>query len=387
MNKIAYISKNKIYVLEDGKSREIPCGRIEQYKKALDDIKRKNEWKNSGTDAKFMGGFPYDFDESAFAEIGGIAVYGDKLVYGVSLDSSGSIYIRSLDPEDNLEELVFSGNIHPGRMNCRGKKLVVSLKESGKNEHISVYELGTSDSREYTDGDSTDVTPVFADDDKIYFSTAGIARDQYGQIAAVQNMSIACLDTKALSIDEVVSDERYDYLSPTACEGGSLYCIRRPKGGENGNGDITFKDIIMFPYRIFKAFLGLLNMFSIIFGGESLKSGGDSPKSGGNAKAKQMDPRYAFMDANVANAEKNMKNEERKGEKYPGIMSPESILVHIGADGNETIVRRGVLDYLPLSDGNIAVSNGRYILITDKNGKEISAFRADSAVSICEFKS
>lgn len=382
MNSIAYISQNKIFLLKDGKSTEIPCGRMEQYKQTLADIRRRNEWKTTGTGAKFMGTYTGGIDELdpvINAEICGIAAYKDGIVYSLRLDESGCIYIRSLDKTDMNENLIVSGkDIFPGKMSCFGNKLVVSCGENYAEKHISVYELPSSFCREYTDGDSIEEAPCFDGENKIYFSAAGYARDTAGNIAAVQNKSIVCLDTDASQMDEVISDEKYDFLCPKPDGNGGLYCIRQPAGGVKDGGDNILKDIVMFPVRIVKAFAGMLNYFSMIFGGESLRSGG-------NAKAKQKDEKQTFIDGNLINAAKNMKDAESKGEKYPGIMPQERILMHIGANGKQETVKNGVLDYTLMSDGGFAVSNGSHIIIVDKDG-ETTAFKADKAVSLTKIK-
>lgn len=380
---IAFVSQNRIYFLDGGRITEIPCGRLEKYREALAGIRRRTEWKTTGTGAKFMGqtGMPADDESNIYAQIGGIACYDGRLVYGIRLDESGSIYIRSLDPSDTDENLVVSGKeIFPGRMSCLDNILAVSCGANDLEMHISAYELPSSVCLEYTDGDSIEEAPSFDGKNRIYFSTAGYARDGAGRIAAVQNKSIVCLDTARCVMDEVISDEKYDYLYPKSDGCGGLYAVRRTAGGERtGDGGNILLDIIKLPYRLIKALAGLLNMFSIIFGGESLKSGGKS-----DAKAKQQDRKQLFIDGNIVNAEKNMQEAQRRGEKYPGIMPQSSVLVHIGPDGKEDIILRGVLDYTLLADGNLAVSNGSHIMICGIDGSEISAVKADRAVCLTE---
>ncbi|MCI5750951.1 MAG: hypothetical protein MR038_00500 [Oscillospiraceae bacterium] len=380
MYSIAYVSNNKIFLNKDGKNTELSCGRIDSYKETLAQIRRRNEWKTSGTGAQFMGtALPQTDESDIYAEIGGIGISGDRLIYGVRLDESGSIYSRSLDPGDNSENLIISGkDIFPGRIDCFNGKAAVSCGENSSEKHIAVYDISGSGCHEYTDGDSIEEAPSFDGEDRIYFSTAGYARDQSGAIAAVQNKSVVCLDTKRLAMDEILSDEKYDFLCPISDGKGGIYCIRQKAGGEKQNeGSSIFMDIILIPYRIFRALFGMLNFFSKAFGGEALKSGGDS-------KAKQKSEKEMFIEGNLINAEKNLKDAEKNGEKHPGFMSAERVLIHMNLDGNYDIIRKGVLDYALLSDGNIAVSNGRFIIISDEKGGEISAFKADSALYLKE---
>lgn len=376
---LAYISDNKIYIYNDGRTEELPCGRLDKYKETLADIRRRTEWKTTGSGAKFMGmERSFDDEELIRADITGIASYDGRLVYGIRLDESGSIYIRSLDRKDNDESLVISGKeIFPGRMCCRGNKLVVSCGENYMEKHISLYELPSSVCREFTDGDSIEECPSFDGDDRLYFSTAGYARNESGHVAAVQHKSIAVLDTVRCSMEEVLSDEKYDYLRPVPDGKGGIYCIRQTAGGVKNEDSSIFKDIIMFPFRMIKALGGMLNLFSMAFGGEALKSGG-------NAKAKEKDQRQMIIDGNIINAEKNLKDAESRGEKYPGIMPRDRVLLHVSAEGEEKVIGYGVLDYLPLSDGGLVFSNGNHIIIKNSSGEQTAAFKADRAFSLIE---
>ena len=384
MNDIAFISDNRIFRTDNGKTEELSCGRLKSYKSAVADIRRRNEWKTMGSGAMFMGHNPLPEDENSIqCELTGLACRKGDIVYGIRLDESGGIYIRSADRKDETETLVVSGkDIFPGRMNCSGNSLWVSCGENSTEKHISVYEeLPSSHCRELTDGDTIEEAP-YKYEDKIYFSTAGYARNEYGSIAAVQNKSIVCLDTSSGTMDEIVSDEKFDFLCPIPDGEGGIYCIRQPAGGEKSSNKTLLTDILLFPVRIVKSIFGMLNFFSITFGGEALRSDGEFPE-----RAKQKSKKELFIDGNRINAEKNMKAEQSKGEKYPGIMPASRVLVHIGTDGEHEIIRKGVLDYTLMSDGRIAVSNGNHIIFMNKNGETESAIKAAKAVSIIELKS
>ncbi|MCR5166598.1 MAG: hypothetical protein K6C13_05190, partial [Oscillospiraceae bacterium] len=55
MKELAFISQNRIYCLSGGRINELPCGRVIKYKETLADIRRRSEWKTSGSGAAFMG--------------------------------------------------------------------------------------------------------------------------------------------------------------------------------------------------------------------------------------------------------------------------------------------------------------------------------------------
>nr|MCR5166106.1 hypothetical protein [Oscillospiraceae bacterium] len=181
-------------------------------------------------------------------------------------------------------------------------------------------------------------------------------------------------------MDEFITDEKYDFLCPVPDGEGGIYCIRQTAGGDKPGGAGIIKDVLLFPFRIVKSIFGLLNYFSMIFGGESLRSGGSAVPE----RTKHRDEKQMFIDGNRINAERNLKAEKNRGEKYPGIMPASRVLMHISASGEQNVIKSGVLDYTLLSDGNIAISNGRHIIISDRNGASVNAYPADRAVSLTE---
>ncbi len=180
-------------------------------------------------------------------------------------------------------------------------------------------------------------------------------------------------------MSEIIADENYDYLHVRQDKNGDLYYIRQPYGGEKPEGGITFKDVVMFPYRLIKGLFGFLNFFTTIFGGESLKTGGASANG---AKAKQRSQKDMIIEGNVINAEKLDKINEANGDKTAGIMPASRVLIRRTADGSEDIIKKGVLDYALEGSGSVIVSNGRHLLRIDRDGNESHIAKAKIAVNL-----
>lgn len=386
---VLYTSENKIFSYDesDKSLTEIPCGRITKYRETIRGIQQRKEWKTTGTGANFMGMASADMidaDELP-VQISGLGVHGDELVYGVNLEDVGSLYHRSFDPSDDCEGLVRASNEFVfGSFDIKDGKLAVSMGPSRSFLHISVMDMnGRYD--EYTDGDTIEENPCWAaKKNGIYFSAAGYARNQNGVISATSPRSVAYLDLDKKSMSEIVSDENYDYLHVRQDTNGDLYYIRQPYGGEKPQGGITFKDVILFPYRLIKGLFGCLNFFTTIFGGESLKSGGAS----NGAKFKQRSEKDMIIEGNVINAEKLDKINEANGDKHGGIMPQSRVLIKRtyanggDSDGSEDIVKKGVLDYVLDGSGNVIVSNGRHLLRIDRDGNESHIAKARLAVNL-----
>lgn len=371
--KIIYISDNKIYKCTDGKITELSSERAQHYKSTVSEIRRNKEWKHSGTGAQFMGTAAPSGNESIFVSINGIADDGTGLVYSIQLGEMGGIYRKNPDKPEAAEEHIFTGmNRDIGSISIKNGKIAAC-----SNGHLSIFDM-KGNFEDITDGDSIESQPCWsADDDRIFCSTAGIARNQYGAPAAYSPRSIMAVDLNAGSMEELFADEKYDFLRPSNDSSGNFYCIRQPyKVPEEKNP--LWKDVLLFPVRIIKALLGFLNAFSVLFGGESLRSG----RKQGDVKTKEKSDRELFFEGRLLEAEKNEKENTAKGEKNPGIFPLSRVLVRIAPDGTETVLKRGVMDYAVLPDGSIICSNGRSLLHITDSGEELIA-KAKMAQNIC----
>lgn len=378
---ILYTSENKIFSYDETEKAltEIPCGKIAKYRETVRTIQQRKEWKTSGTGANFMGMATADMidPDDMPVRITGLGVHGDELVYGVNLEGVGSVYHRSFDPSDDVEGLVRASNEFVfGAFDVRDGKLAVSMG-GGRFLHIAVMDMnGRYD--EYTDGDTIEENPCWAaKKNGIYFSTAGYAYDRKGIVSGPRTVAYLDLDKKSMS--EIIADDNYDFLHVRQDKNGDLYYIRQPYGGEKSQSGITFKDVVMFPYRLIKGLFGFLNFFTTIFGGESLKTGGASANG---MKAKQRSQKELIIEGNVINAEKLDKINEASGDKHGGIMPASRVLIRRTADGSEEIIKKGVLDFTLDRDGNVIISNGRHLLRIDRDGNETHIAKAKLAANL-----
>ncbi|MGN0665064.1 MAG: hypothetical protein ACI4KF_00915 [Huintestinicola sp.] len=390
---IAFVSENKIMQMKNGIISEIPCGKIIKYKETLDSIRRRSEWKNTGKGAQFMGTATtqmWDSDEVP-AKISGISLtdidadgeISDRLVYGVILDDSGSLYHRSLDRSDSAEGLILSGNdTFFGAFDCYKGKMAVSMGSSTSHLHIAVMEPPSSHYTEYTDGDTIEENPYISRcRNGIYFSTAGYGRDESGAAAGISPRAAAFLDLDTNEMSEILSDEKTDYYKIKDDSRGNIYYIRQPYGGERPDSGIKFTDILFFPFRLFKGLFGWLNFMCTIWGGESLKNGGGAPPAFGGEKSRQRSRKDMIIEGNVINAERLANAEKLKDDDLSGFMPLSRVLVKRSQDGSEEILAKGVLDYT-LTEEGILISDGRQILLLSEDGSRRRITKASFAQSI-----
>jgi len=383
MKKIIYTSNNRFFVKTDAGIDDYDSRMITKYIDNLKSIKRKNEWKTSGTGARFMSTYiPERFDETEniMTSINGVSVYGDELVYSVMLGGTGGLYRKILEHDIDEGHVMASNETQIYKISVSDGNCAASIGNM-RERHIAVFDLKTGHYREITEGDTLEDYPSYSNDgSKIYFSSAGFAVSPDGTVTGIGPYSICCYYNKNESMDEILASDKFNYVMPKEDKGGNMLFIKRPyKNAAENNGNILL-DIAMFPVRIVKAIGGLLNFFSIMFGGESLRSG----KSGRDTKSKQRGEKDLFFDGNVINSEEILKENERRGEKFPGVIPHNWELVRLGKDGSQVCLKKGVMDYAVCENGDIIYSNGSAVIRLLNDGSEQLIEKCRMATNLVE---
>lgn len=361
--RIGYISDKQLYVWEDGKVTALPSIRYQKYLATMQSIHDAKAWKTSGTGAMFTGAAADAPTDPSRIPVGlhGLAPDPTGMLYAVELDEVGGLYRRDLDPAASEEGHVLTRqNLHFGGIARRGQQLAMCIGSDPGRLHLSILDLTDNEETEITDGDTTESHPSWSPDGgRILFSSAGYARNDSGQPVMLGPQEILAYAPATGSLDTLCSDPAYDYLVPREAPDGALYCIRQPYDSGEKRSNLL-KDILLFPVRIVKAIGGLLNYFSMRYGGEPLRS-----NSSRSEKAKHKTPQELFFEGNLLKVEENRRQNQKAGDKYPGICPRNRVLLRIDPNGGETILRHGVLDYALLPDGRIVCSNGAHLLLLD----------------------
>lgn len=359
--KLLYTDANAIYLAENGKSIELPSYRVQQYQQTIDQIQQSKAWKTSGKGAQFMGVAESQEHRTANAAFCGLALYGDEFLYTLKLDASGGMFRRSFSEKAEMEGHICSGNdIRLGELASHGDDVAACVRYPNGRSHIALFRLPSSAYTEITDGDSCESSPAWSPDGRlVYFSTAGIARN--GGNIAFSPRSAVSYNVNTEQLETILEDEKHDILSPKEDSAGNLYFIRQPyrMTDEEDNSILgVLKDVVLFPYRLVKALIGFLDVFSTIFGKEPLNTSGRRS----DVKSKQKSEKEMFFEGRKLEAEKNLKENKKSGDPYAGIMSRSRVLVRRTPDGTEEILAKAVLDYALCADGSVVYSNGSHIL-------------------------
>ena len=120
-------------------------------------------------------------------------------------------------------------------------------------------------------------------------------------------------------------------------------------------------DTLLLPFRLVMAIFNFFNIFSAKYSGKTLTRAGD---------VKNRDEQKMRIDGNLINAEAELKANRDRGDRNPGIIPHTWELRRRRADGNDELVRRGVVAYRVDKNGDILVSNGTAILRMTAEGQE-----------------
>lgn len=352
------LSEGELYNIENGKERRVPCERVESYRDVIRKMKARDEWKTTGKGAKFMGVEPKEYnEEETYRMLRGIGSCGDKLIYSTFADNVGGMYFKDGDGENyifaNREEII-------NDIDCYDGKCVVSAGNGYYENHIALVSTDNGSFEQLTEGFTSETHPFISrrNSDIIYYTAMGFATDRSGNVAEKSPCTICIYDTRSGTIDEYIAEDGYDCIKPQDDADGNIYYIRRKYVSSKPKSNLLI-DILMFPVRIIKAIGGFLSVFSMAFGGEPLRTGGKNP-----AKSKTADEREAFIEGNMIKAEKQL-----NGNADDGVIPSDWELVKRDKGGNETVIKKRIMDYRLLENGDIIYSNGSRIgkLEGDKN--------------------
>lgn len=363
MEKFFFADGSDICEYSDGEVIKRHSKAIENYKNSALSVERSKSWKHSGEGAQFRGDVRPDEDTLNFAaSVNGVYPVNDgEAVYSFKINRTSGIYKLDMTDEKSPEVHIINsvdGEFSGGCLDVSSGTLVCSVAGNDFNSDIAVFDIKSGDYKTVTDGDTLDCDPFISPDDGnvIYFTSRGAGRDGDGNFIKYSNASICKLNLSALTVDEVKSDEKYNYMKPMLF-GGKLYAISAPAKEKRGN---PFLEILLIPFRIVQAIANFINAFVIMFTGKSLASGGANP-----AKGRKYDSRKEYVKGNLINYEKELKRNKKGKDKDYGFIPLSWKLIEVESG---KVIKNGVADYDILPDGTFIVTNGRRIFAV-KDGK------------------
>lgn len=375
MNPLFFLSQRDFFYHNNNQVTPISFEAIELYKKNLQQIKQRKEWKNKGTGAQFMGFANVDAPEQKSIYLSDVVKQdADHIIYAARLDDGMALYSKSLTNSDETEGLILRTDdfvVYDMDYDAQNKRLVMSASHACSLEkHLKILAVDGNQAQYVTEGDCQDANPVFdhANPDVIYYDTRGIGHNARGEVFFGPK-EICQLNIKTGDLDTVIGNADYNYYKPQKDGQGNLYFLKTPYKNKVQSDPLgMFKAILMAPFKIMNAIVSWLDFFTQRYTGESIKTAGNNP-----AKSQQKTLEEMFIEDNLIEAQKSLQQNQKAGEKYPGLIPRSWELVMMTPTGDMQTLKKGVLSYSLTHDG-IIYSNGKHVVHLDaqKNETQLS---------------
>jgi len=396
-----YIANEKLYRFDGRKNEELPSTALTGYIERIYQNTKAKEWKTSGSGAIFTQTLDSTDAETRIRNISidtSCIRYTENGVYfSQTVDATSGLYIKHDESDDGI---VFSDNEATYTdFDIQNDKIVIAVRSMGES-HIGICPTGSVYLSMLTEGESIDSCPTWSryEPNTIYYASAGFAirptrknnsdsvdPSPMGRAISAQQqvdrrlvgpVAVYKLNTETAEIKEILSNDHFDFIRPQTDSYGNLYFIKKPytPNKDGGKPLSCLLDILLFPFRLIRALVGFLNIFSMVYSGKSIRQSQD-------VAAQNKGEKELYLDGNVINAEKELKANRKQGEKYPGIVPRSFELCRMSPSGEISVIKKGVLTY-SLSENGIYYSNGSAILYQNSNGEETEVLKVPYVTSI-----
>ncbi len=368
--KFAFLATGKLYIADPDRKSEVVESRFAQ--KAIEtaqEIHQKKEWRmNSMFGGQMPMGNSHEFDPLRYHVLQKGVCAGERenlLLYLLETEASGGLF--SYDLESQEEQRVFHFQDFRASDLSRHDSLgwlTCSLTMKDQTANIIVMNEDGSDQRELTSGDSIDSSPswVPGEDLEIIYQSSGIGRDQDGFMVGLGPASIQKLDLKSQKIETVLEAEDRDYILPRIDDSGNLYYIERPyEAAPTPEVTTLLADVLLFPFRLVRAFIMFLNAFSMMFTQKPLIT------STGQQMRKE-DQMSVQIRGRWVETQKAMRKWQK--DDTASLVPDTWVLMKRDQSGNSSIVAKEVVSYDIDSDGTLIYTNGAAIFQIDQQGKK-----------------
>jgi hypothetical protein len=375
--RLAYLSQGKLFYVNGGPSAELVSSTFgqEMINRALQ-RQQKNEWKAGGEQANGVYNrsslWGVGNEDPALMKVAMSAVTrgskDNELVYVLTTEAVGGMF--AYDIETKRETRLFHKEglyLHDLSRNSDGDMMICSQRYPNSTASISLCR--GNDVQQVTEGDSVDEAPSWVPGKKeIVYQSAGVARNGTGYWAGVGPASIQRLNLENGEMTTLAESEQFDFLSPRVTADGDLFYIKRPYETMQKRNYPLHKmllDVVLFPFRLARAFFHFLNFFSMAFSRKPLTTASGPKVEGPDQKTLML--RGRVIDAEEALAKQG------QTEEAPGLVPPTWQLICRKANGEEKVLTSSVLSYDLAADGSVVYTNGTGIfqIAPDGTGKKM----------------
>lgn len=372
--KLMYLSGGAMHFYDGARTHEIPSQRVEHYAQTLRQLERQNAWKTEGEGARFMGQYnPYlNASEHLRGSVTGVAARESHVLYAVDLaGETGGVYSKDpLNPEAEEGLITSAVRFHARDLHICGDALYFALGQ-GVERHIARMDAESGRYDVLTEGDTDERRPWPSPDGSVIcYDVCGYARDSEQRLLGCGPRAIVSLDARTGEVQELFSAEDREYLRYTESADGVRRMLVRPYKPNRGGGNPL--GCLLAPLGAISGFIHFFNSFN------EMRKGKRPQVQAGNGEAARTPEEKLVVDGVVIDP-KQLARERRGDDPYAGLIPQDWQLVEIQPDGAQTVLRGGVLDYLPLPDGGYLYSNGAHVFQVDAAGERRMLFKAHIA--------
>lgn len=199
----------------------------------------------------------------------------------------------------------------------------------------------------------------------VYFQSSGIGRNERGEIVALGPAAIYRLDQANGKMETVLENDDWDFLQPKTDASGALYYIRRPYANRD---DLPLgqklKAFALMPIHLAGAVFGFLDVFSRMFGKQSLRPAGKGP---GLPVAQS---RYATFHDTTIQLERIL-NKRGKIDDSTQLVPKTWELVRRENSGGETVIAKHVVSFDVGPDGEVIYSDGLRVWLAGSSPRKL----------------
>lgn len=234
------------------------------------------------------------------------------------------------------------------------RHVVMAAMHGDGTAHLDVYDEEGTHKGSITHGDSIDAAPAAMPgaEATVVYQSWGLARNaDSGAMVGIGHSAVHWVDYRAGEMDSLIDDAAWDHVAPRISADRVLYAIRRPADKplhEKAGG--AAKDALLMPLRLGKAVFGYLNVFSMLYGKEPLRSAG-------GPRAPQLDQDLGSLWLHGRRIELS---KVRNDPEYAGNLVPGSwkLVAQAGRHAAAQEIASHVAQFDVLDDGSLLYSNG-----------------------------
>jgi hypothetical protein len=370
---IAYVAEGKLYTqAATGEAKLVESSFLQGILDRVEKNRQRNEWK---------GGMAWDFSSRGMnpmamniqaGEVRRVRFTGvaagptsNEVLY--TLDTDFACGFFHLEVAEGYERRVYHRNQFRASDLARSPEngtLAFAIRSPDGTAHIATMAAEGRGFKEITEGDAVDEAPSWVPGGKnaILFQSAGIGRNDRGQFTGLGPYAIHKIDLDGSNMQTILEEENSDVILPRQTKDGSLYFVRRPYlpfGNPASIGHMIL-DVVLFPFRLARAIVHFLNMFSLMFTKKPLMTAGGPEREG-------PDRRILMLYGSLIDVKKIQ--QAARNDKSPALVPATWVLACRKPDGSESILAKNVLAYDLCPDGSFVYSTGSKIFHVSPSGE------------------